>query len=64
MERESGVNTGEAGDEVGLKGVDYFFCWVCAVVVGWCELMLDLFVFEEGAERFGTFVVSDLEGGF
>ena len=64
VERESGVNTGEAGDKVGFEGVDCFFSRVCAVVVGGGELMLDIFTFEEGAERCGAFVVGDLEGGF
>ena len=34
MERESGVDTGEAGDEVGFESVYRFFSRVCAVVVG------------------------------
>ena len=47
MEGEGRINTGEAGNEVRFEGVDDFFCWIGAMVVGWGKLMFYVVAFKE-----------------
>ena len=51
-------------DQVVLGGSDAAFSAVATVIVGWNELVLDLFVIEEGEEFLGVFVIHALEFGF
>ena len=47
VEEGGSINTVEAGNEVCFEGVDSFFCWIGAMVVGWSKLVFYVVTFKE-----------------